>query len=113
MLALVLLIAVFVGTEVGHVTSSLLVFNNDKAVSGVGRPVQTENFDWNRRPCRINLLAVLINHGTYATIVLAGKNDIAFAQGPTLNQHRRHRTASFIQTGFDNQALPGNIGRRT
>ena len=78
-----------------------------EVVAGFRQRIQTEHLDRRGRLGFAHLLAAIVIHGANLAEYLAADEEVADAQRAVLHQHRRHRTASAIELGFEHRADAG------
>jgi hypothetical protein len=105
-------VAELASTVGGDFTGTALVGQHHELVTRLRHFGQTLDFDRNRRPGRLDGLAVFVQHGAHAAIGLACQHHVAGLERTGLHQHGGHRAAALVQLGFDHQALGHGIDRR-
>ena len=99
-------------SEVGDFARLLLIFDGHDGITGVGRAVQSQDFDRDTGARFLNRLAVFIEHGAHTSVLQTGEHNVALLQRTLLNQQRRNSAPAFIESGFDHNARRRHIGRR-
>ena len=74
---------------------------SDKHFACVGNVIKTKNLNRNGRPCSLNVLTLIINHGTYFTVACACGYEVAHLKGTLLNEYGGNGSASLIKLGLD------------
>src|SRR5450830_444589 len=85
-------------TEQSHFTGFLLVRQHAHLVASVRGTVQAEDLDRDGRTGFLDLLAVLVEHGTYTAVVRTDQHHVALTQGAVLNQNGCNRATTFVET---------------
>src|SRR5450830_801314 len=85
-------------TEQSHFTGFLPVRQHAHLVASVRGTVQAEDLDRDGRTGFLDLLAVLVEHGTYTAVVRTDQHHVALTQGAVLNQNGCNRATTFVET---------------
>src|SRR5450830_859112 len=97
-------------TEQSHFTGFLLVRQHAHLVASVRGTVQAEDLDRDGRTGFLDLLAVLVEHGTYTAVVRTDQHHVALTQGAVLNQNGCTRATTFVETRLNQTPRPGADG---
>ena len=78
-------------------------------VARLGRTVQAEHLDRNRRTGFLDPLALVVDQRADLAALLADDKDVALAQRAVLDQNRRDRAAAHVELRFDHGTLCGAV----
>ena len=104
-------IAVFTLAEQRHFAGFFLVCQHQRVFARVWNVRQAQDFHGDGRAGFVNGFAVFVQHGAHFTERRAGQQHIAFFQCAALHQQGGHRAASFVQTGFHDNAFGRRVHR--
>ncbi len=96
----------------GDAARFLAIGHRYQLIARLRQAFQAENLDRSRRPGRFQRDAAIVEHGAHFAEHVANDEVVAVVQRSVLHQHRRHRTASAIQLGFQHRAARQTIGHR-
>ena len=97
--------------EQRHFAGFFLVCQHQRVFARVRHVRQAKNFHGDGRAGFVNGFAVFVQHGAHFTECRAGQKHIAFFQRAALHQQGGHRAASFVQTGFHDNAFGRRVYR--
>ncbi len=93
----------------GDLSSRAIVVGDQELVTGAGHGGQTEHQHRTRRSGMLDLLAVLVEHGSHPAVRLPGDDRIARTEHPALDQHCRDRAAALVEVTLNGDATGGHL----
>src|SRR5262249_45022542 len=101
------LLALLADAIVRQLACAGLALDHGQTAARLGRVVEAENLDRNRRAGLLDVLALVVDQRADAAPGRAGHDDIADVQRAALNKHSRDRAATTVELGFDDGAFGG------
>src|SRR5690606_4776055 len=90
------LLAGLAGPVLGDLAGTCFRIHHCETVARLRRALETQDLDRERRACCLDLLATVVDQGTYAAPLVAGSDDVARTQCTCLNQNRGNGAATAI-----------------
>ena len=94
----------------GYFAGLRLGLDDVENVARLGRAVEAQHLDRDRRPGLVHALAAVVDERTHLAPLLADDENVAPVQGSLADQNRSHRTAADIELGLDHGAFGGTVG---
>ncbi len=88
----------------------LAIGDGDKLIAGLRQSFETQNFHRGCRSRGVERNAAIVEHRAYLAKDVAHHEVVAGVQRSVLHQHRRHRTASAVELGFEHRSSRQTIG---
>src|ERR671924_793066 len=99
-------------SHLGAVAGVALVLHDPRHLAGRRRVVEAEDLDRFARARLLDPLAAEVVEHPHATPRVAGDDRVADLERPALDEHRRHRAATDVETRLDDRARRLGLGVR-
>src|SRR5699024_7928790 len=86
-----------------------VLLHHHHGVAGTTDAGESDDLDRARRARLLDVLTVLVDHPTHATVGIAGDDRVADPQGAPLDEHRGHRAAAAVEVRLDGHTLGTHV----